>query len=218
MSRQGIHMQVERFGEGLNVEQKPGMLRLMIQPKPTRMIPDAWLILSILLLVLAAIGIGLYLWIGSPLSAFQPIDSSNLMIWVIWLAITGFIAAIPVMIKSGGWQRKVLLRAAHADGEEVLIVRIRYPFSFSRLKCDPKMIRGLRLYDGDPDIWRQNDKDKHVFAKADWWLLFETAGDVAYAINLPVDTAHVNRLAGMLSEIFGQECRVVETADEPTQE
>jgi len=60
------------------------------------------------------------------------------------------------------------------------------------------------------------EKDKLVFGHGDWWLRFETVGDGAYAINLPVDEARVNRLAGMIGEIFGQECRVVETAEEPT--
>lgn len=207
-------MQAELFGEGLLIEQKPGALRLIIQPKPSRMVPDAWLFLGILLLLLVAIGIGLYLWIGTPLSALRSGDRSDPKIWAIWFVITGFVVCIPIMIKSRGWKRKIFIARQPDDGEQILLFRIRWPFSFSRLRCPPDEIQRLRLHSGHPGVWRRNDKDKHVFAKAHWWLLFETTNDVQYSINLPVGDEHVHRLAGMLGEVFGQEFRVMQSVTE----
>jgi len=202
-------MQAERLGDGLTVKQKPGTLRLTIQPKPSRMVPDAWLGLGLLFFVMLGIGVGLFYLIGTPLKVFDRGERLGDIVWVTWVVFTGFIVCAPVMIISRGWKRAIFIARQHDEGEQTLRFRIRWPFSFSRLRCHPDDIRRLRLHSGHPGVWRRNDKDKHVFAKAHWWLLFETTSDVQYAINLPVDDEHLDQLSGMISEVFGQECDIV---------
>jgi len=206
----------ERLGDGLEIESRPGFLRLMIQPRKVRLKPGVWIGLIVVNGLVLAGGFGLWKWVGGPFSSGGSGKSWQDTVWFVWLTLLLLFGGTLMMFISMGMRRRVLLLRDPTDPGAMLTVRIRHPFSGSRTRLGRDEVENLRLQTLDAGSPPNGEKDKLVFGHGDWWLRFETVGDEAYAINLPVDEARVNRLAGMIGEIFGQECRVVETAEEPT--
>lgn len=217
----------EQFGDRLAVEYLPSDLRLVIHPSrgPWRTALRVFLILSPLpLLAYAPVQqvMQVYQHFANNNPAY-PAQMNTVIKWLVAFSFTIFLHIAGLIMAR---KRRVRLSVKPPSKLGKWASKIAVPTSEDRLRIEIKTGGGQQSYTSDrssyfnlriqPDEFEQLPVGEHariVYGPGDLWLRFETANYEPFAINLPVDKENVERLAGMIGEVFGQECRVVEMVD-----
>ncbi|MFI4853779.1 MAG: hypothetical protein ACIAQF_02230 [Phycisphaerales bacterium JB065] len=213
----------EKFGDGLEVAYSPGDLRLVIHPSrgPCRTALRLFLILLPLpLLAIAPVqqAMQVYQHFANN-SPGQPAQIDTVIKWAVafgfamFLHVAGLIMArkrhahfsVRPPSRVGKWVSKL----TDSVPEDCLHIDLKTGGGQQSYSSERSSYFNLRIQPEEFEQLPHGEHAKIVYGPGDLWLRFETTNYEPFAINLPVDGEHVDRLAAMVGEVFGQECQVM---------
>jgi hypothetical protein len=214
----------EKFGDRLAVMYSHGDLRLVIHPSrgPWRTALRAFLILSPLpLLAYAPVqhAMQVYQHFANNAPGY-PTQLDTVIKWLVafsftvFLHIAGLIMArkrrVRFSVRPPSRVGKWVSKLADSVPEYSLRIELKTGGGQQTYTFERSSYFNLRIQPGDLEQLPRGEHAKVVSGPGELWLRFETTNYEPFAINLPVDAEHLDRLTTMLSEVFGQECRVLE--------
>lgn len=218
----------EKFGDGLEVEYSPGDLRLVIQPSR-----GPWRTTLRVVLVLLPLPLLVFAPMQQAMQVYQhfangapgyPAQIDTVIKWLvafglaIFLHIAGLVMAkkrrVRFSVKSTSRVGKWVSKLTESVPEDSLRIELKTGGSQQTYSTERSGYFNLRIQPDDLEQLPRGEHAKVVSGPGDFWLRFETTNYEPFAINLPVGPEQLNRLAGMVGEVFGQECRVVEIVEE----
>lgn len=215
----------EKFCDGLEVEYSPGDLRLVIQPPrgPWRTALRVFLILLPLpLLVFAPVQQAqqAYQHFASNASGY-PAQIDTVIKWLVAFSLAMFLHVVGLsmarrrrvrfLVKPPSRVGKWMSNLTDSAPDDRLTVQLKRAGSEQSYTTEISGYFNLRIQPDELERLPSGEHTRIIYGPGNFWLRFETTDYEPFAINLPVDAEHLDRLAAMIGEVFGQECRVVET-------